>query len=120
MSTGDKESRTSMEQTILRINRNILAAQLRVALDDVRGRPTPEAVVRLAQLTPPRPPSPFDALSSPDWKLPTDPESRREMALQIRRNILAAQLRVALDKERGRPTPEAVERLAKMELPTVK
>jgi hypothetical protein len=42
------------------------------------------------------------------------------LALHIRRNILAAQLRVALDKERGRPTPEAVKRLAQRKLPTLK
>jgi hypothetical protein len=37
--------------------------------------------------------------------------------LHVRRNILAAQLRVALDEERGRETPEAVKRLAQLELP---
>lgn len=37
----------------------------------------------------------------------------------MRRNILAAQLRVALDKERGRAAPEAVKRLAQTELPTL-
>jgi hypothetical protein len=42
------------------------------------------------------------------------------MALHVRRNVLAAQLRVALDDVRGRPTPEAVKRLAKMELPKLK
>jgi len=43
-----------------------------------------------------------------------------ELALHVRRNILAAQLRVALDATRGRPTPEAVKRLAQMELPSLK
>jgi hypothetical protein len=42
------------------------------------------------------------------------------MALHVRRNILAAQLRVALDKERGRVTPEAVKRLAQLKLPELK
>lgn len=40
--------------------------------------------------------------------------------MHVRRNILAAQLRVALDKERGRVTPEAVTRLAQMELPSLR
>jgi hypothetical protein len=40
--------------------------------------------------------------------------------MHVRRNILAAQLRVALDKERGRVTPEAVTRLTQMELPSLK
>ncbi|MEC5193303.1 MULTISPECIES: hypothetical protein [unclassified Arthrobacter] len=42
------------------------------------------------------------------------------MALHVRRNTLAAQLRVALDKERGRVTPEAVTTLAQMELPSLR
>lgn len=45
--------------------------------------------------------------------------AREAQAMKIRRNILAAQLRVALDTERKRPTPEAVVRLAKMPLPEV-
>jgi hypothetical protein len=119
MSAADEEARASREETILRIRRGILAAQLRITLDEVQGRQTPEAVVRLAQLTPPRLPSPFDTLRTPDGKLRSDPASRRELALHVRRNILAAQLRVALDKERGRVTPEAVTRLAQMELPSL-
>jgi hypothetical protein len=117
MSDSDLEARASRKETILRIRRGIRAAQLRITLDEVQGRQTPEAVVRLAQLTPPRLPSPFDTLRTPDGKLRPDPASRREMALHVRRNILATQLRVALDKERGRQTPEAVKRLAQLELP---
>lgn len=119
MPAAGEEARTSREETILRVRRGILAAQLRITLDEVQGRQTPEAVVRLAQLTLPRLPSPFKTLRTPDGKLRTDPASRRELALHVRRNILAAQLRVALDKERGRVTPEAVTRLAQMELPAL-
>jgi hypothetical protein len=117
MSDADQEARASRKETILRIRRGIRAAQLRITLDEVQGRQTPEAVVRLAQLTPPKLPPPFVTLRTPDGKLRTDPASRRELALHVRRNILAAQLRVALDKERGRVTPEAVTRLAQLELP---
>jgi hypothetical protein len=120
MSDVDHEARASRKETILRIRRGIRAAQLRITLDEVQGRQTPEAVVRLAQLRPPKLPSPFVSLRTPDGKLRTDPGSRREMALHVRRNILAAQLRVALDKERGRVTPEAVKRLAQMELPSLR
>lgn len=120
MSDVNQEARASRKETILRIRRGILVAQLRITLDEVRGRQTPEAVVRLAKLTPPRLPSPFVTLRPPDGKLRSDPASRREMALHVRRNILAAQLRVALDKERGRVTPEAVTRLAQMELPSLR
>lgn len=111
--------RISREQTARRIRRGIRAAQLRVALDEARGRQTPEAVVRLAQLPMPPLPSPLDALRSPDGKLRTDPASRREVARYLRRGIRAAQLRVVLDAELGRPTPEAVKRLAQMRLPTL-
>ena len=117
MSADNKQTRASGEETILRIRRGIRAAQLRVTLDEIRGRQTPDAVVRLSQLAPPRLPSPFETLRTPDGKLRTDPASRREMALYLRRGIRAAQLRVALDEQRGRPTPEAVKRLAQRELP---
>ncbi|MCX2748388.1 hypothetical protein OOZ51_11240 [Arthrobacter sp. MI7-26] len=120
MVANDDENWSSREETILRIRRGIRAAQLRITLDEVQGRKTPGAVVRLAQLTPPKLPSPFVTLRTPDGKLRRDPASRREMALYLRRNILAAQLRLALDKERGRVTPEAVKRLAQMELPSLR
>lgn len=120
MSDADHEARASRKGTILCIRRGILAAQLRITLDEIQGRQTPEAVVRLAQLTPPKLPSPSVTLRTPDGKLRSDPASRREMALHVRRNTLAAQLRVALDKERGRVTPEAVTTLAQMELPSLR
>ncbi len=119
MSAVNKEATASREETILRIRRGIRAAQRRVALDKDRGRQTPAAVVRLAQRTPPPLPSPLDALRSPEGRLRTDPASRREMARYLRRTIRAAQLRVALDEDRGRPTPEAVKRLAQRKLPTL-
>jgi hypothetical protein len=49
----------------------------------------------------------------------TKAADRRAQAMKIRRNILAAQLRVALDKERNRDTPEAVVRLSELPLPEV-
>ena len=120
MSDVDQEARASRKETILRIRRGIRAAQLRITLDEVQGRQTPEAVVRLAQLTPPKLPSPFVTLRTPDGKLRRDPAARRELALHVRRNILAAQLRVALDESGAGLTPEAVKRLAQMELPSLR
>lgn len=119
MSAVNEETRISREEAILRIRAGIRAAQLRVALDKDRGRQTPVAVERLAQRTPPKLPSPFDALRTSDGKPRRDPASRREMALYFRRGIRAAQLRIALDEQRGRPTPEAVKRLAQRKLPTL-
>ncbi|MET3934874.1 hypothetical protein [Arthrobacter sp. OAP107] len=45
--------------------------------------------------------------------------AREAQAIKIRRGIRSAQLRVALDKERGRETPEAVIRLSNLKLPEV-
>lgn len=75
MSDVDVEAQVSRKETILRIRGGIGAAQLRVKLDELQGRKRPEAVVRLAQLTPPKLPS-FDTLRTPDRKLRTDPASR--------------------------------------------
>lgn len=119
MSAVNEEARAFREESIQRIRSGIRAAQLRVSLDQTRVRQTPEAVVRLAKLTMPLLPSPLDALKSPNGKLRTDPASRREVARYLRSTIRAAQLRVALDEERGRPTPEAVKRLAQRKLPTL-
>lgn len=120
MSDRGEKPQSSREEIIMRLRRGIRSAELRVKLDQLRGRQTPEAVVRLAQRTLPKLPSPFDTLRTPDGKLRRDPASRREMALYLRRGIRAAQLRVALDEQRGRPTPEAVKRLAKRQLPELR
>jgi hypothetical protein len=109
----------SREQAIRRIRTGIRAAQLRVALDEARGRQTQEAVVRLAQLRMPPLPSPFDTLRSPEGKVRTDRASRRELARYLRGRVRAARLRIALGEGRGRPTPEAVKRLAQRKLPTL-
>jgi hypothetical protein len=119
MSAVNEEARASRDQTIGRIRWGTRAAQLRDVLDEVRGRQTPEAVVRLARLTMPTLPSPLDGLRSPEGKLRTDPELRRNVARYLRREIRSAQLRVVLDRPRGRRTPEAVRRLAQTDLPSL-
>ena len=119
MSARDHENQSCREQTIRRIRRGIRAAQLRVVLDQAQARPTPEAVVRLAQLTMPPLASPLDSLRLPDGKLRGDPASRRQIARHVRRSIRAAQLRIVLDEREGRPTPDAVERLAHTKLPAL-
>lgn len=42
---------------------------------------------------------------------------REEQAKVLRRGIRSAQLRVSLDKQRGRETPEAVVRVSKRKMP---
>lgn len=44
-------------------------------------------------------------------------EAYEAKALKVRRGIRAAQLRVVVDKELGRVTPDAVVRLSKLKLP---
>lgn len=58
MASTNEEAGLARNDALDRIS-SIRAARLRVALDEVRGRTTPAAVVRMAQLTPPRLPSPL-------------------------------------------------------------
>ncbi|POH73461.1 hypothetical protein [Arthrobacter glacialis] len=48
-----------------------------------------------------------------------DPENRDQVFDTLRREILAAQVKVTLDKELNRPTSETVKRLAGMKLPPI-
>lgn len=48
-----------------------------------------------------------------------DPQRREEVLTELRREILAARLKVSLDKRRGRKTSEAVKFLSEMELPPI-
>lgn len=48
-----------------------------------------------------------------------DPKDRDEVFDTLRREILAARVKVTLDKELKRPTSETVKRLAGMKLPPV-
>ena len=114
----DEGVRPATEESIRRIRQGIRAAQLRVVLDSARGRPTPPAVVRVAQRALPPRPSPLEVFTTPTGELRTDPTSRKQIARILRDGIRAAQLRVALDEQRGRPTPEAVKRLAQRKPPT--
>lgn len=118
MSAGEEEPRRSGEKTIRRLRNGIRMAQLRVVLDQAQGRPTPEAVLALAQLTMPPLPSPLDFLRSEDGKLRADQASQREIVRLVRRSIRMARLKIVLDERQDRPTPEAVKRLAQTELPT--
>lgn len=70
MSDVDHKPRASKEQSILRIRRGIRAAQLRVTLYGIRGRRTPEAVVRLSRLTPPAAAVTLRYVENARWKAP--------------------------------------------------
>ncbi|POH75187.1 hypothetical protein [Arthrobacter glacialis] len=48
-----------------------------------------------------------------------DPENRDQVFDTLRREILAAQVKVTLDKELNRPTSDTVKRLAGMKLPPI-
>lgn len=73
MSAGTGETGESREQTMRRIQSGIRSAQLRVALDEMRGRETPEAVVRLAQRTPPEAAVTLRNLENAGWDAPKGP-----------------------------------------------
>lgn len=48
-----------------------------------------------------------------------DPENRDQVFDTLRREILAARVKVTLDKELNRPTSDTVKRLAGMKLPPI-
>lgn len=48
---------------------------------------------------------------------PYDPTNRDEVSATLRREIRAARLKFALDQQLGRPTSDAVKRLASLTLP---
>ncbi|MCH8560295.1 HigA family addiction module antitoxin [Nesterenkonia sp. DZ6] len=92
------------------LRRHILAAQVTVALNEQLDRPTPDNVRELAEM---KVPSQRD-LAHAQY----GPELPRVQALKLlHRDILWAQVSVALDEQLGHTTSGPVLRLANMELP---
>lgn len=88
-------------QLFVELRRNILAARLKVTLDEQLGRDTSDTVKRLAAM-----------------KLPPMPRRPDEdAATTLRRLIPLAKLRVTLDQELGRVTPPNVKALSLMKRP---
>lgn len=78
------------------------AANLRIVLDERLMRPTPDYVFEIAN-------------SSPIPPVPDDP---KEFVRLFRRDILAARLRVSINRKLGRETPKSVVTLSKLPLPS--
>ena len=50
---------------------------------------------------------------------PYDPTNRAQVVVEVRREILAARLRVTIDERLGRETPPVLLRLSRMKLPPI-
>lgn len=109
---------SNKDQVLDTLHREILAARLKVTLDDQLDRETSPTVQRLAKMKLP----PIVRLSSHD----ADGRScegqvaftRKEHLIDtLRREISAARLKVTLDQELSRSTSSTVKRLAQMTLP---
>ncbi|MCH8565191.1 HigA family addiction module antitoxin [Nesterenkonia sp. LB17] len=92
------------------LRRHILSAHVTFALNEQLGRPHQGTVRELAEM---KVPSQRD-LAHAQY----GPELPRVVALKLlHRDILMAEIRLALDESLGHPTPAPVLRLAKMKLP---
>lgn len=92
------------------LRRHILSAQVTLALNEQLDRPSPGTVRELAEM---KVPSQRD-LAHAQY----GPQLPRALALKLlHRDILTAQIRVALDESLGHTTPGPVLRLAGLELP---
>jgi hypothetical protein len=99
------------------LRREILAARLKVILDEELGRPTSVKVKRLAAMDLPRivrSVAHDDRVTDRQTYVPT---KKDEIFRTLRREILAARLKVTLDEQLGRETSPTVMRLAGMKLP---
>lgn len=99
------------------LRREILAARLKVILDEELDRPTSVKVKRLAAMDLPRivrSVSHDDRATDRQTHVPT---KKDQVFRTLRREILAARLKVTLDEQLGRETSRTVMRLAGMKLP---
>lgn len=128
-SQSDGPARGTSDRALLsnELRMKIRKAQLRVTLDEQLGRTTPESAKKLAAL--PLPPLirvPRKDENAADRRTsdsesdgPThSPSDRALLSNALRMKILKAQLRVTLDEQLGRTTPERAKKLAALPLPT--
>lgn len=117
MIADTENSLTRKEQLFEMLRREIFAAQVKVALDRELGRPTSSKVKKLAAVK--MPPRARSHKSSPRAsEQESVQETRKERLFEmLRREIFAAQVKVALDRELSRPTSSKVKKLAELKLP---
>ncbi|WP_417219616.1 hypothetical protein [Arthrobacter sp.] len=127
---NDAPASSTFDRALLsnELRMKIRKAQLRVTLDEQLGRTTPESAKKLAAL--PLPPLfrvPRQDENAADRRTsdsendgPTrSPSDRASLSNALRMKILKAQLRVTLDEQLGRTTPEREKKLAALDLPPI-
>lgn len=101
------------------LRREILAARLKVTLDEELDRPTSVTVRRLAAMDLPQIIRPYQRVDGVTKRGTYDPSHKDEVFATLRREILAARLKVTLDKQLNRETSPTVKALAGMKLPPI-
>ncbi|MCG2623000.1 hypothetical protein LVY72_13945 [Arthrobacter sp. I2-34] len=99
--------------------REILAARLKVTLDELLGREPSPKVTRLSRMKLAPIAGRHQRVDEVTARRTYDPTDRDRVLSTLRREILAAQLQVELDKALGRETSEKVKLLSEMELPPI-
>lgn len=99
------------------LRREILVARLKVTLDEELDRPTSTKVKLLAQMKLPPLVMPCPRVDGETKRRTYDPTNKEQVFATLRREILAARLKVTLDEQLGRETSQTVIRLSKMKLP---
>lgn len=98
---------TRKDQVFITLRREVLAARLKITLDEQLGRETSPTVIRLSKM------------KLPPIARTYDPTSKEQVFATLRREILAARLKVTLDEQLGRETSPRVKLLAQMKLPPI-
>jgi hypothetical protein len=110
---------TNPGQVFATLRREILAARLKVTLDEQLHRPTSPKVKLLAQMKLPPLVMECPRVDGETKRRTYDPTNKDQVFATLRREILAARLKVTLDEQLGRGTSQTVIRLSKMKLPPI-
>jgi aromatic ring-cleaving dioxygenase len=110
---------TNRAQVFATLRREILAARLKVTLDEQLSRRTSPKVKLLAQMKLPPRVVLSRGVDGEAERRAYDPTNKEQVFATLRREILAARLKVTLDSQLGRETSPTVERLAGMKLPPI-
>jgi hypothetical protein len=110
---------TNRAEVFATLRREILAARLKITLDEQLDRPTSPKVKLLAQMRLPPLVMPCPRVDGETKCRTYDPATKDRVFATLRREILAARLKVTLDEQPGRETSPTVIRLSKMKLPPI-
>lgn len=110
---------TNRAQVFATLRREILAGRLKVTLDEQLNRPTSPKVKLLAQMKLPPLVMPSYPVDGEAKRRTYDATNKGQVFATLRREILAARLKVTLDQQLGRETSPTVTRLSKMKLPPI-